>query len=374
MKKLDINEVKARFLTKGLILDSDEYFGKEIPMNCHDEDGYKYKISLGCVCDKRTKKIDNICKANPYSLENIQKFIDINGGKCRLKTKEYISSHDMITMECKCEQTFDLRVYHLIQKKKFICNECSLKIEANKRKTDELITVSEIESYGYTPILIENRHNVHVMDSNGYCYNTSIYNLSIKKDDTIRFSTQNIYTVRNMLNYLKINNIDIKMVNEEERKIEISKDYIEWYCVDCGKIFKAKWGNVSAESKNRFRTLRCRKCSKSQSALEYLIEKYLIEKEVEYLEQYKFYNCKNILPLPFDFYLPKYNQIIEAHGSQHYVQNPLFSQTLEERQRIDRIKKEYCKSNDINFLEIPYYDIFNSNKYKVLIDNILNQN
>ena len=57
MKKLDINEVKERFLTKGLILDSEEYFGKEtsigkITMNDESDivrDGYIKDIILNMM-------------------------------------------------------------------------------------------------------------------------------------------------------------------------------------------------------------------------------------------------------------------------------------------------------------------------------------
>ena len=46
------------FFNKGLILDEDEYINKSTKMNCHDEHGYKYKLSLDCVSDKRTKNLN----------------------------------------------------------------------------------------------------------------------------------------------------------------------------------------------------------------------------------------------------------------------------------------------------------------------------
>ena len=180
-----------------------------------------------------------------------------------------------------------------------------------------------------------------------------------------------------MLKYLKLNNINIEMVNKTPRKIEVRRDYIEWYCVDCGEIFKATWGQVVYD--NRLRTVprrRCDKCSKNQSNLEYIIEQYLIEKELKYIKEYRFEDCRNIYPLPFDFYIPKYNTVCEVQGEQHYYKNDMFTQSLEERKRIDKIKKDYCDKNGINFIEIPFWKIINKYKikgYKILIDNILNQ-
>src|SRR5699024_11548816 len=72
--------------------------------------------------------------------------------------------------------------------------------------------------------------------------------------------------------------------------------------------------------------------------------------------EYRFDDCRNILPLPFDFYIPKYNLCIEYHGEQHYKDSGWFNSTEEfnDLQKRDRIKKQYCIDNDIDFLEIPY--------------------
>jgi len=62
--------------------------------------------------------------------------------------------------------------------------------------------------------------------------------------------------------------------------------------------------------------------------------------------------------LPFDFYLSNYNIAIEYQGEQHF--NPIKgwggNKTLERIQHNDKIKKEYCKKNNIYLIEIPYYE------------------
>ena len=62
--------------------------------------------------------------------------------------------------------------------------------------------------------------------------------------------------------------------------------------------------------------------------------------------------------LPFDFYIPKYNLIIEYDGFHHFY--PVNGGGGEEKfkltQENDAIKNKYCKENDITLLRIPYTD------------------
>lgn len=76
--------------------------------------------------------------------------------------------------------------------------------------------------------------------------------------------------------------------------------------------------------------------------------------------------------MPFDFYLPNKNAVIEVNGQQHYYETKTFKQTLSDRQRVDNIKKEYCLKHNIKYIEIPYWLIVQSptETYKKIIDNI----
>jgi phage FluMu protein Com len=97
----------------------------------------------------------------------------------------------------------------------------------------------------------------------------------------------------------------------------------------------------------------CIKCSRSKGELE--ISKYLEQNNILFQEQKRFPDCKNIYPLPFDFYLLEYNLLIEYSGKQHYEIVEYFkNHNLQERQRLDAIKKSYALSNGYNFLEITY--------------------
>lgn len=375
-----IEYAKEIFKSKGLILIEKEYVNKNTKMDCFDNNGYKYKLSLDAVSDKRTKRFEPIGKFNPYFAENLDNFIRINKGDCKLITREYIKSNEKITLKCNCDNNYNITVCHFLGEKKFTCNKCSFE-KSNKSKLfkSELETQNKLKEIGYELVEFITKNKIVIKDNDGYLYNTTLYNATNEAftfNKFQRFHRYNKFTIHNMINYLKLNNIEIEMVNKTERQIKTKTDYIEWFCIECGEIFKATWGQVIYDNSNSTPRRRCSKCSKSRSNLEYIVEQYLIEKQIDYIKQYKFKDCKDIGFLPFDFYFSEYNIACEVNGSQHYYENDIFSQSLSDRRRVDKIKKEYCIKNNIKFLEIPYWKIINKHNikgYKILIDNILNQ-
>ena len=87
------------------------------------------------------------------------------------------------------------------------------------------------------------------------------------------------------------------------------------------------------------------------------IRQWLEKHSIAYVFQYKFDNCRDINPLPFDFYLPDYNMVCEYDGIQHYKSIEYFGgeKTFKYTQKHDNIKNEYCKNNNIILLRIPYF-------------------
>ena len=102
-------------------------------------------------------------------------------------------------------------------------------------------------------------------------------------------------------------------------------------------------------------------CQKIISTGEHLIEKFLIENNYHYKFQKKFNDCKNIKQLPFDFYLPDYNILIEYDGEHHYKAISIHGGEEAFRKRIynDDIKNNYCSNNNIKLIRIPYWDLLN---------------
>ena len=100
----------------------------------------------------------------------------------------------------------------------------------------------------------------------------------------------------------------------------------------------------------------CQMCICSKSEIK--ISKYLDDNKIECIKQKRFSDCKNMLPLPFDFYLPFYNICIEYDGKQHYNPVDRFGGVngLAKRKFLDKIKTDYCKDKNIILIRIKYTD------------------
>jgi very-short-patch-repair endonuclease len=101
----------------------------------------------------------------------------------------------------------------------------------------------------------------------------------------------------------------------------------------------------------------CPRCMESKG--ENLINNLLTSKKIVFVRQKRFTDCTNeaktgrCVTLPFDFYLPTFNTIIEYDGQQHYV--PVWGEdNFKKLQRLDKIRNKYCKKNGIKLIRIPY--------------------
>lgn len=101
----------------------------------------------------------------------------------------------------------------------------------------------------------------------------------------------------------------------------------------------------------------CPDCSKTKSNGEERIKKFLDNNSIRYEQQYWFHDCRDVNPLPFDFYIPDYNTIIEFDGRQHFEETDYFSYGLAKTKLHDKIKNDYCMMNGIKLVRIPYTQI-----------------
>lgn len=120
---------------------------------------------------------------------------------------------------------------------------------------------------------------------------------------------------------------------------------------------------------------KCPTCYGRFTSGEYKIMQYLSSNSLLFATQHSFADCFYKKKLKFDFvvYDSGYNIfcLIEFQGEQHYNYSEFFYKNMEkykESQLKDRIKREYCKNNNIRLLEIPYWDIDN---IKTILDDYL---
>ena len=112
----------------------------------------------------------------------------------------------------------------------------------------------------------------------------------------------------------------------------------------------------------------CKYCHSSKG--EEKIIDFLKRNNITYIKEKTFDNCIYQNKLRFDFYLPDYNLCIEFQGEQHY--NPDFFIAIRKdkekgildftkNQIRDKIKRDFCKENKIDLLEISYKEEKNIN-------------
>ena len=101
-----------------------------------------------------------------------------------------------------------------------------------------------------------------------------------------------------------------------------------------------------------------RKCCRKewQSKPNLYIKELLDGLGIKSLPEHTFTDCRYKNKLPFDFYLPDYNTVIEYQGEWHYFD---FKGGMEIQQIRDKIKRNYCRENGIKEIEIPYWELDN---------------
>lgn len=113
---------------------------------------------------------------------------------------------------------------------------------------------------------------------------------------------------------------------------------------------------------------RCPKCIESRG--EKIIGEFLARNNIKFDRQFKIADCKNILPLPFDFAVYDKNNklyfLIEFQGEQHYREIDRFKNNWINVFHRDMIKRKYCFDNAIPLLTFTFWEYENKTLEKEL--------
>ena len=106
----------------------------------------------------------------------------------------------------------------------------------------------------------------------------------------------------------------------------------------------------------------CRQSKGEKRIFSFLISCGLKE-NVDFFTEKTFRDCKNESYLPFDFYIPSLNILIEYDGIAHFkpirfggISEEEAKENLKSQKKRDRIKNKFCKKENYNLLRISYLE------------------
>ena len=132
-------------------------------------------------------------------------------------------------------------------------------------------------------------------------------------------------------------------------------DKIKLYCDQCEKTFYETPHDI-------LRYHNCPNCT-TNSVLEYVVVSFLNDHHIEFTLHKTYDKLYGINggKLSYDFYLPKYNLLIECQGKQHDRPVEMFGgeEQFKIQQEHDKRKRAYAQEHRIDLLEIWYWDMDN---------------
>ena len=134
-------------------------------------------------------------------------------------------------------------------------------------------------------------------------------------------------------------------------------NYNETIFINCKlkiDIICRKHGKFKQTASDHLSGCGCPICNESKG--EKQIRFFLESKNINFIAQMKFDDCKYKSNLFFDFFICDKNLCIEFDGEQHFIPVIYFGgdKIFKKVKKRDEIKNEYCKNNNIRLIRIRY--------------------
>lgn len=381
-KKLKYEEVKDYIESLGYELISKEYLSNNKKLIIVDKDGYYYYCCLANL--KLGKSPSKFGNNNPYTIQNIKLWCKLNNKPFEL-VEGQIYERDSKTFKWKCLKLECGEIFNAIwaniqnNRGCGICDGRQVSI-SNCLATKNPQLASEwhpTKNGDLTPydITLNSRkevwwqcsknpkHEWHVAiyarNNNGcpYCsgfYASEDYNLLVCNPELCE-----------EWNYDK----NDKFPSEYTPN---SNKFAWWICKECEHEWNAQINNRNGGSRG------CPECNKSRGekrCKEFFISNNFIEIGQDFYDElinkndYNYYIPQKTFTglvglgnglLSYDFYLPKYNLLIEYQGEFHDgTAKQQTKEGFEYQKEHDKRKKEYALKNGIQLLEIWYWEFDN---------------
>jgi hypothetical protein len=327
--------------------------------------GVRYGLLLREICKLILSKINMGIK---LTLDYIREYASSIGGILG-QNNNYENNMQKLQFICSnCGEVYTCDFSKFKDRKKIYCNKCSLIKKGIDRRID-INDVREIYKKNGFVLLDEDYTSCEIpmkcMDTDGYIGYIHLQNVKLGYKFGI-FKTTNPYYLYNLNLFCKLHTYDCEVLS---------------WCIN-GKLpgvtVKCGCGNIYCTSTSSLlhqKCYRCKECSKKKSKNSLLVSKFLDEIDITYTEEKSFDDCKNILPLPFDFCVLINGAffLIEVDGEYHY-QPITGEENLKLQKERDTIKTNYCKKNNISLPRIPYWEIENNSFKNKIISEVNRQN
>jgi len=269
-----------------------------------------------------------------------------------MKSLEKVITDRIKKIECN-----NLTIINYIDHEKIVCRckRCSYEITNNYRNLSytnfkcsycELLEKSDLLSTGIVKLISIDGMKLKIKCKNGHEYFQDRRNLlSGRKCEECRKNKRNI--TKDIL-IQKLDKIHGNYYTYELTDYKNLHTKIKITCKEGHQFYQIVSNHLQGKG--------CPICRESLG--ERKIRNILEEKNLKFIRQKKFKECKFVNELPFDFYLIDYNLLIEFDGIQHFKAVKAFGgeEEFKKTQIKDVIKNEFCLKNEINLLRISYKD------------------
>lgn len=335
---------------------------------CCEKDGLKSWCSVSDITSKGNRVTSKrfFSMINPFIEENIRTYIhDIDAKTEVLCVKTIVKSKRkriLLTIRCSCGEVFN-RLWDKAKSAKYAakCPKCLLIERGKSRREDKSKALHEFERRHYkvvgdvsnflrnVPVEVENEQGYRgFLSYNKMMAGHSFGIFDVRANKSNYIYNANIWAKNNGIGTIVLDFCDDKPYTQQGIKCR---------CL-CGQEFQ-----TSIRSFQSCKT-RCDRCAMSMSKYEREVGDFLKQNDIEYIREYRISSCKDIVPLPFDFYIVSCGRLIEIDGQGHYKPCHFNQISYEDAQRSyestvrhDAIKNEYCKKYEIPLLRIPYWEM-----------------
>jgi len=290
-----------------------------------------------------------------YTLETFEQELMRRFPQNHIKVLEFNGTYKYIKYQClDCGKIYEKTRANHMYENKTLCQKCYS--SRNSKIRDWILDfIKKSQQFDF----FKPWNNSVTVPIELYCHNC---NRNFKK------TASNLYNKKEQTICPFCGDNGAPMPKEDYEKEMKERGYLDYKILDYKGITKSiklqhSCGYVfSQKGENFLKSKGCPKCFKTISKGEIKIENFLKKNNIEYKYQYV---VKEINYCSYDFYLPKYNCLIEYQGEQHYRPVNIFGG--EEKFKIqlehDRIKEKYAKDKNIKLIIIPYTDYNNIDSY-----------